>query len=175
MSTETLFLAIVPAIIGGIFTILGVWYGNRLQARPARRPSTPEATSVTQADDTRSVALATTGLRWAAVLRDVGIIWLLTAVGGLIVGIANPGDDALTIAAGLSNFIFGIIGFTVSGVLARGPRWRHLLAVAAGVWLTSFVNIFLLGIGLSELVAAIPFVLVIMAVGGGLSYLFRRR
>ena len=41
----------------------------------------------------------------------------------------------------LGDLIFGTVGFTISGCLARTDRLRHLLMVAFAVWLTGLTNV----------------------------------
>ena len=116
------------------------------------------------------------GVRVGAVVRDVVIVLLLTGIGGFIIGVAlrspTPGTPQTLAAIGASNLLLSIIGFTISGVLARGARWRHLAIVATIVWLVSAVNV--PTVGLALWLAGAPLTAIIVAVGGALSYVFRR-
>ena|SRR5204863_1412235 len=64
-------------------------------------------------------------LRVGPIIRDVVIVWVLTAMGGFVAGIATggPSRDAqrFMLAIAVSNFLFGTVAFTISGltVLAR--------------------------------------------------------
>lgn len=109
----------------------------------------------------------------AAVIRDVGVLLLLTAIGGFIIGIARPVADIedLTVALAVSNVLLGTIGYTISGSRTSGKRWRHLIIVAVGLWLSSLMNL-MFGLGILQWIAAIPMILVIMGVGGAISYIF---
>ncbi|MCX6544005.1 MAG: hypothetical protein NTV05_06270 [Acidobacteria bacterium] len=112
---------------------------------------------------------------WLAVVRDVVIIYALTFLGGFVVGVAGGQGPRGAVAIGLSNVLFGIVGFTISGCLARVKRWRHLTAVATVVWLASGANIFFgAGTVLTWILGIMP-TGVVMAIGGGLSHLFVRR
>src|SRR5262249_26326395 len=74
-----------------------------------------------------------------AIIRDVLIIFVLTALGGFIVGVAMAGptrdQQKFLHAIALSNISLGAVGFAISGCLAPGKRWAHLGYVAIGVWL----------------------------------------
>ena len=73
-----------------------------------------------------------------------------------------------------SNIFWGTVGFAISGCLAKVQRFKHLLMVAVGLWLVSFVNV---AMGLTPVQFwAVGFLLILlmMGLGGGLSYLFVR-
>ena len=61
-------------------------------------------------------------------LRDVAIVWGLTFLFGLVVGIGagvakiELAQAQLSMAAG--NFIFGIVGFTIVGALTKTDRFQ---------------------------------------------------
>ncbi len=114
------------------------------------------------------------GVRWGAVLRDVAIIYVLTAVGGFVVGIAaSLIHFAPTLAIALSNLVFGTIGFIISGYLVKGKRWPHLAWVGVGVWLSGLINVFIFGFTIVQWLFGIIAVAIMMSLGGGLSYFFR--
>jgi len=111
-----------------------------------------------------------------AIARDVVILWVLTFAGGFVVGVATVGGHdpvhrALAIA--ISNTILSIIGFTIVGSLATQARWKQLFIVAIILWITSLANL-AFGIPLRSWIVGLPFTLILMAVGGGISYLFRK-
>ena len=112
------------------------------------------------------------------ILRDVAILWVLTAVGGFAIGLTigrtapNPATVAMYIAG--SNIVLGIIGFVISGSLARGPRWPHLAIVALGLWATSLINVFFMGFSLGQWLLGGFMIALMMGMGGGLSYVFKR-
>lgn len=111
------------------------------------------------------------------VIRDVIIIWILTFIGGFIVGIINGLFDGFSIVstiAAATNVLLSIVGFAISGCLAPPRRWRHLIFVAVGVWVTSFINV-VLGDSLSHwFLGGLVMVVISMPVGGALSYVFKR-
>jgi hypothetical protein len=112
-------------------------------------------------------------IKWAAVARDVVIVFVLTFLVGFVVRLSGASPDFVAIA--VSNLFLGVVGFTISGCLARGNRWRHLLLMAIAVWLLSLTNVLLLG---SEslvwwIFSVIPISLA-ASLGGGMSYLFVR-
>jgi len=109
-----------------------------------------------------------------AIARDVSLVFgLVVASSFLAVQIIEAmGGDVTAVVIGLSNIFWGIVGFTISGCLAKGQRFKHLFMVAVGLWLVSFVNV---ATGMTPLPAwAVGFVLILvmMGIGGGLSYLF---
>ena len=164
---------IASPIIGGIFTLLGIWLTNYLQNRPKVVQSSPTAVG----PSTSTASVATSSIRIGPVIRDVGIIWILTGFAGLVLGMAMGGSDrdSLLAAAGLGNIIFGTIGFIISGSLVKANKWKHLFAVAIGLWLSSFINIFIIGVGVGQWVASLFLVLIMMLVGGLISYIFNRQ
>jgi hypothetical protein len=109
-----------------------------------------------------------------AIARDVSIVFGLVVASSFIAVkiIQGAGDEATPLVIGLSNIFWGTVGFTISGCLARVQRFKHLFMVALGLWLLSFVNV---AMGLTPLpvwVAGFLLILVMMGLGGGLSYLF---
>ena len=164
---------LLSPIIGGIFTLLGIWLTNYLQTRSKPLQSIP---STTETQSSSTAAPATPSLRLGHVIRDIGIIWILTGLAGFVIGMAAGNVDSTqsVTALGLANIIFGSIGFAISGSLARSNRWKHLIAVAIGVWLTSFINVFLVGVSVGQWIISIFLVLVMMGIGGLISYIFNR-
>jgi len=115
-----------------------------------------------------------TPLQWRSALRDVLVIFALSAIGGLIAGIAagDIGTARFVLAAGVSNLLLCTVGFTISGCLVAHNRWRHLFHVAAGVWLVSAFNMFF-GLSFLQWLLSSIFIGILMALGGGLSTLFK--
>lgn len=115
------------------------------------------------------------------IVRDVIIVWILTGLGGFIVGFAvtvvTGGPPKHTpgyiLAIATSNFLLGTVAFTIVGCLTPTARWRYLAIVAAVAWLTSLINVVWFGSKISQWLDGIIFMAVIMGIGGGLSYLFR--
>jgi hypothetical protein len=115
--------------------------------------------------------------KWAAVARDVVIVVVLTFLVGFVVGLFGASPDPVAIA--VSNLFLGVVAFTISGRLARGNRWLHLLVMAIGVWLLSLTTVLLPSLRLGSMslvwwiISVIPISLA-ASLGGGLSYLFVR-
>ncbi len=158
---ETLIGTVISALIGGGFTLIGIRYKHHLENQQITSPSAP------------SFAV-TASVNIGAVIRDVGIIWLLTAAAGFIVGVATSPDEEATAAVAFGNIIFGTIGFVISGSRVHGDRWKHLFAVAIALWLSGIINIFLLGMGFGYWIVSLFLILLMMATGGGISYVFNR-
>jgi hypothetical protein len=105
-------------------------------------------------------------------LRDVIVLFLLTAIGGFLVGLAVPGNWRRSPALLVSNLLFLVLGFAISASLARVNRWQHIAAVAAAVWVVSVLNIVLFGVTFVDWFLSLIGTGLTMAIGGGLSYLF---
>jgi hypothetical protein len=108
------------------------------------------------------------------VLRDVVIIWVLTIMGGIVAGASSRGEPQGG-ALAISNILFGTVGFAISGCLATGNRWKHLSYVAAFSWLTSLVNILIGPVTIDQWLAGLLLWPILMGLGGGLSYVFKRK
>jgi membrane protease YdiL (CAAX protease family) len=109
------------------------------------------------------------------VARDAVLVMLLTGVGGFVVGFvaAANGGETSTTALAVSSFGLSIVGFAVSGSLTRRDRVRHLLTVAALVWVLSLVNL-PFGVSVERWLASSVAILIACAVGGGISALMFR-
>jgi hypothetical protein len=115
-------------------------------------------------------------INWIAVARDVSIVFGLVLVSSFaaVQLLELRGEEATPLVIGLSNIFWGTVGFTISGCLAKVQRFRHLLMVAVGLWLVSFVNV-VMGLTQAQVWAAgFLLILMMMGLGGGLSYLFVR-
>jgi hypothetical protein len=109
-----------------------------------------------------------------AVARDVSIVFGLVLASSFAAAqiVQSMGEEVTPLVIGLSNIFWGTVGFTISGCLAGVQRFKHLFIVAVGLWLVSFVNV---AAGLTPLpvwVVGFLLILVMMGLGGGLSYLF---
>jgi hypothetical protein len=114
-------------------------------------------------------------LSFRAIARDVGILWGLTLAGGIIVGASGFRSDPslYKIASTISSVLLCTIGFTIVGCLVGPRRWNHLFVVTAILWLTDILNL-LLGVTLRQWILFLPIIFILMGVGGGISYIFRR-
>jgi len=92
-------------------------------------------------------------MRWKIVIRDAVLIFILWWSGGTVVGEATGrlsatrgfGDLAPETLLGAGTLAFLAVGFTISGLLARRDRARHLFMVALLVWTLSVFAIFFSG------------------------------
>lgn len=113
------------------------------------------------------------------IARDIAIVSFLTAVGGFAVGLAAGQTDrssaGFVLGLGASNLLLGTVGFVIAGCLARGNRWRHLSYVAVGVWLVGVLNIMIGFSSFGQWLFSAFFVALVMGVGGGLSFAFKRQ
>lgn len=168
--SDTIITGIVTTIIGGIFSLFAQLLKHHLEGR-IEQAGGKEAL---RALPTPTAALSL--LPFAAVVRDIGILLALTAVGGIIVGLAAPGKDLETLspALGIANMLMIIVGSCISACLAERSRWKHLAFVALGFWLISLLNLAFPQVTFISWLAASIFIAVSMALGGVLSYLFRR-
>ncbi len=56
----------------------------------------------------------------------------------------------------------------------KGKRFTHMLKVAFGVWLIGSMNVVFLQTTVAQWLSSIFFILIIMAIGGGISYLLAK-
>jgi hypothetical protein len=117
-------------------------------------------------------------MRPKIVVRDALIIFVLTFVGGFGIGVARGlyavPENAYVFLIACSNLLFCTIGFTISAARSPTHRWKHVLLVALCVWPMGLLNVFF-GITLVQWFFGIIFILLTMALGGALSYLFNSR
>ena len=112
------------------------------------------------------------------VLRDVIVVTLLSCLGGFIVGFASTSghnSPRYIYSLALSNGLFLTIGFTISGYLAIGNRWRHLAIVAAIIWAVSIFNVIFFEFTIIKWLATAIVVAIFALIGGGISLLFKRK
>jgi len=123
------------------------------------------------------------GLRIGAVVRDVVILFVLTAIGGAVIGLAvgtSRGRPPLTspqvaLAVAVSNVLFSAVAFCISGMLTRVHRLRHLAVVAVVTWLLSGLNLFIAPFTLVHWLLGSILLAVAMLVGWGASVLLTGR
>lgn len=115
-------------------------------------------------------------IRWLPVLRDVLIVFASTFIGGFLVGflaaLLHWDSETYAVTLGLTNILFGSIGFLIAGLLVTRDRWAHLCHVGFASWLLSLVNL-AFGVSLIQWLFAIVFIAVMMAIGGGMAALIR--
>jgi hypothetical protein len=111
-------------------------------------------------------------MRWGTIIRDIIIIWILTALAGFVVGVTGAKGQQFILGIAFANLIFGTVGFCISGCLAKSNRWKHLNLVALGVWLVGLINVIVMPITIVSWFFGIIFIYTMMGIGGGLSYIF---
>jgi hypothetical protein len=111
-----------------------------------------------------------------AIARDVTVLFVLVFASSFLAVqlIGAMGAEATLDMIGLSSLFWGVVGFTISGCLARGNRWRHLAVVALVFWLVCLVNVVLGLTPVTTWAVGSVLILTMMGLGGGLSYLFVR-
>jgi hypothetical protein len=111
---------------------------------------------------------------WAT-LRDAVIVFLLQLLGGIVADSLANGtaidQSSIPTMVILTKLGFGGIGFAISGCLAAGNRWRHLLYVAVVVF---GFDIGYAGVSLQNCVVTVIFICLNVLIGGGLSFLLKR-
>jgi hypothetical protein len=113
------------------------------------------------------------------IILGVVLVYVFTFLGGFVIGVAVgssglPPPQAM-LALMVSNFVFCIIAFCITGALVKTERFKTLSVVALVCWLLSALNmLFVPGFGPVQWVFSSVFMLVTMGIGGGLSYLFAR-
>ena len=141
--------------------------------------SLPKASPPSYSISQPSSSPTTDGIRVGSIVRDVVIVWILTAIGGFVVGFATGGrqQDPQGYILGIlaANFLLGTVAFTIVGCLAPADRWRHLGFVAIGAWLTSIINVLFFGVTVPQWIFGALFMAFIMGFGGAISYVFKKR
>jgi hypothetical protein len=113
-------------------------------------------------------------INWMAVARDVSIVFGLVLISSFAASLFVQAMEAevTPLVIGLSNIFWGTVGFAISGCLAKVQRFKHLCVVALGLWLVSFVNVVAGMTPLPIWAAGFLLILLMMGLGGSLSYLF---
>lgn len=111
------------------------------------------------------------------VMRDtiviLCLIFISTFVFVAILGAA--GAQKLPVnAIAASNILLGAIGFTISGLSTKANRFTHMLKVALLVWLIGSMNVIFLQTTVSQWFSSIPFILIMMGAGIGVSYMISK-
>ncbi|MEQ1897620.1 MAG: hypothetical protein ABL971_09585 [Vicinamibacterales bacterium] len=117
----------------------------------------------------RNLEHTPTEVRWPIVIRDVVLWSILTLVG---VGIVRVAGISSGMSLSASNSLFGCLGFAIAGCFTPVRRFRHLMFVTLGVWLTGIINVVMSGVSVTSWLLSLGFLLLTMVVGGALSFLF---
>jgi len=113
-------------------------------------------------------------IRWLHVLRDVAFLFVLTFLGGLVLGNLGLAGPAHMTEMGLLNIFFSTGAFTISGTLTPNRRWPHLVIVAFICWVLSSVNMLFSYISFTMWIMALFTLALTMACGDAISYLIKQ-
>jgi hypothetical protein len=105
--------------------------------------------------------------------------------GGFVARLAaGDAEESAPLVADFVDFAFGIVGFTISGCLAKVNRFRHLVSVGIVVWIIStgayslvvYINAISSAVGNVVGYAGMSFIKIgiFLLIGWGLSYIFVR-
>ena len=115
-------------------------------------------------------------MRITQIVRDVLILFALTFMGGFVIGAAVGSSFSTSVNAQfaliISNFLFSVVGFCISGALAKINRFKHLIVVAVVFWVCSAANMLIAPLTFAQWAFSIVFILVTMGIGGALSFVF---
>ena len=73
---------------------------------------------------------------------------------------------------GWANIICMLVGFIFIGFLTKENRFQHGFYVAVGLWLTSLVNILIMGTSFGMWLLGGILTLILMFIGVGISHIF---
>src|SRR5438067_10287880 len=113
-------------------------------------------------------------INWRAVVRDAVLIYLLTFLGGFVLGFSgirvaeNP-----TVYRLVSSFL-SVVALTISACIMKSNRLRHLFLVVVAVWIIASTNIPLGFETFSSWFGSIVYFAILALVAWGLSYVFLR-
>lgn len=174
MIDHPLVLALLPVIVGGIFTLVGIWLTDELShRRKANQRSYQVLTPSLSSSKPQKQKLD----RNSRILRDSGITLLVHNLAVVLVasgfGVHSvQSADFFTVSVLIGVPIL-LVALTTVASFANGDRWRHLRAVTLLFWIVNAAIYWLLGVmDFGTLFAALIAILVVMGVAGGLSYLF---
>lgn len=119
-------------------------------------------------------------LNWKRVALDVLIIFVLTLIGGFIVGAVLGSTAALTsnsviLWTALSNIVFASAGFAYAAYKTSQNRWAHLVAVGGCVWVLGIINVIMKFASIQDWLLSIIPIIVFVAIGGGIGTLLAKK
>ena len=145
-------MAVITAIIGGLFSLLGIWLKHNLEQRVDSEPSTTNIPVSSRTEEVRRRRLPSLG--W-----DFAVTWILTSLAGGGAGLA-----AFTYLEG------GILGGAGAGLAIGLAQWLVLRAyfVDSGWWVFVATGLTLLCAaavsgGSDEFAGPLMFILVYLA------------
>ena len=117
-------------------------------------------------------------VRILPILRDVVFVLVLLELGPVLAGISSgrPVHESPHYTADdfIAALLLGIFGFALSGCFSPINRWSHLAAVAIGTGFFCFLKAVLIADNFLAGILAVVVMGVLMAIGGALSFLFKR-
>lgn len=123
-------------------------------------------------------------LNWKRVALDVLIIFGLTLAGGFIIGmiigfLAASGvgvtPTTMLFASAITNLFLVCGGFAYSAYKTSSNRWAHLVAVGAGIWILSLINVVLGYSRIIEWMIGIIPIALFVAIGGSIGAALAKR
>ena len=112
------------------------------------------------------------GIKWLHVARDVVLVWGASILGQAVTRVLLQGEVS-TFARGITNLLVFFVMFCICGCLTPTHRWKHLSLVVLGVWLTSVINLHLVGSPVDFWVlGGLQVLMVPMGLGAAASYMF---
>jgi hypothetical protein len=120
---------------------------------------------------------STPGVNWKFVVIATALVYLVSFVGGGIVGLFNVmsggslvGGTKIAVIA-VSNFVVVLIGLVIVGSRTPLQRWQNITLVSAGLWLVSLSNILLGFVNFPQWLLSLVFYVLVGGVAGLLSML----
>jgi hypothetical protein len=165
-------MEVVTGLIALATALVGVW-----QTHLARQPQLGGNASVQAPAGAPQLATPAQGkLKAGTVLRDAGVIFLVTLILGMLIGVANSGSslEELLPAIAITNILSLLVGFTIAAAAAPGNRWKHLAGVAAVIWALSIINVIIGVAPFESWILGIVLTAMCALVAGGISYIFRK-
>lgn len=115
-------------------------------------------------------------ISWRNVIRDTLIMFGLTFSGGFVFGffgqILGLGWSFMLPIINISTIVLTVVGFTISGAIAKEERFKHLFLVAIGFWITGLNNVLFGFASMITWFISIILILVLMGIGGAMSFIF---
>jgi cell division protein FtsW (lipid II flippase) len=111
------------------------------------------------------------------VVRDVLIIFALSAIAGFYTSLAMPGKYGTpehSSMVALLSLVLSTVGFTIVACLSPNNRWRQLVFVVVLTWLLGgLVNIPFFGLSFLNWLKGAVHVVITAVIGGAFSYVIK--
>jgi peptidoglycan/LPS O-acetylase OafA/YrhL len=129
---------LIQTLFGGFFSLFGIWYADHLSRIHEKQPKDEQQPLRNPLLSKSEEFISSHG---GGILRDVGMIWLLTATSGFVVGFYGLSAFDNPRLIGIFEFPFIAVGFAMSGARTPARRWRHLLADSLVLWASALINV----------------------------------